>query len=69
MVTIRVIGMTCQHCVAAVTGALSAVEGVADVHVDLDSGTATFREATPVDMDAVRQAVEDAGYQVGEKSG
>jgi copper ion binding protein len=56
--------MTCQHCVTAVDEALGRVDGVMDVEVNLDSGTATFSEEKPVDMEAVRQAVVDAGYRV-----
>ena len=44
--------------------ALGRVDGVRDVEVDLDSGTATFSEERPVDMAALRQAVVDAGYKV-----
>ena len=44
--------------------ALGRVDGVRDVEVDLDSGTATFSEEMPVDMAALRQAVVDAGYKV-----
>jgi len=64
MTTIRVLGMSCGHCVAAVKKALERVEGITDVEVDLDSGTATFNEVRPVDMAAARQAVADAGYEV-----
>lgn len=64
MPTIRVLGMTCQHCVVAVEEALGRVDGVTDVEVDLDSGTATYSEEKPVDTGAVRQAVEEAGYRV-----
>ena len=64
MATIHIVGMTCQHCVAAVVEALGRVDGVRDVEVNLDSGTATFSEEKPVDMTAVRQAVADAGYKV-----
>ena len=64
MQTIHIVGMTCQHCVTAVDEALGRVNGVTDVEVNLDSGTATFTEEKPVDMAAVRQAVLDAGYKV-----
>ena len=64
MTTIRVLGMSCGHCVAAVKKALERVEGITDVEVDLDSGTTTFNEVRPVDMAAARQAVADAGYEV-----
>jgi copper ion binding protein len=56
--------MTCEHCVVAVEEALGRVDGVTDVHVELDSGLAMYSEEKPVDMAAVRQAVEDAGYKV-----
>ncbi len=64
MPTINIRGMTCQHCVMLVEETLGRVDGVTDVEVDLDSGTATFSEEKPVDMEAVRQAVVDAGYRV-----
>jgi len=61
---IKIKGMTCQHCVMAVTKALMAVDGVTNVQVDLASGTATFDEAGPVDTAALSEAVEQAGYEV-----
>jgi len=64
MPTIYIVGMTCQHCVKAVEEALGRVDGVRDVEVNLDSGSATFSEERRVDMEAVRQAVADAGYKV-----
>ena len=64
MPTIHIVGMTCQHCVEVVEAALGRVDGVTDVEVDLDSGTAAFSEEKPVDMAAVRQAVADVGYRV-----
>jgi copper chaperone len=65
MKTIKVKGMSCQHCVMAVTKALGAVEGVADVKVSLESGEASFEERKPIDMAAVREKIEKAGYAVG----
>lgn len=61
---IRVEGMTCGHCVAAVTEELSRVPGVHAVHVDLDSGVAEVRAAAPIDPSAFAAAVEDAGYTI-----
>ena len=69
MPTIKVNGMTCQHCVMAVTKALEAVEGIANVKVDLEAGTATYDEAEPVDVEVIRRAIEDAGYQLGKQAG
>jgi copper chaperone len=59
-----VVGMTCGHCVGAVTEEVSAVPGVTAVDVDLASGGLTVTSAEPVDESAVRAAVEEAGYEV-----
>jgi copper chaperone CopZ len=59
-----VVGMTCGHCVNAVTEEVSVVPGVTTVDVDLASGSLTVTSTEPVDDDAVRAAVEEAGYQV-----
>ena len=54
-------GMTCQHCVGAVTRALESVPGVTGVRVDLAGGLARVEgEARP---EALVQAVADAGYK------
>jgi copper chaperone len=59
-----VVGMTCGHCVNAVTEEVSTVPGVTTVDVDLASGGLTVTSAEPVDERAVRAAVEEAGYEV-----
>ena len=59
-----VVGMTCGHCVNAVTEEVSAVPGVGTVDVDLESGGLTVTSDAPVDEAAVRAAVEEAGYSV-----
>ncbi len=59
-----VVGMTCGHCVNAVTEEVGAVPGVTDVDVDLDSGGLTVTSDAPVDDAAVRAAVEEAGYRL-----
>ncbi len=56
-------GMTCAHCVAAVTDSVSAVPGAADVTVDLESGRLAVR-GDDLDDGAVRAAVEEAGYSL-----
>jgi copper chaperone len=65
MKTIKIKGMSCGHCVEAVTGALEGVDGIESVSVSLEKGSATFDENGPVDMDAVKAAVVEAGYEVG----
>ena len=64
MTTIKIKGMTCNHCVMAVNKALNEIEWVKDVKVDLEKGEAVFEEAKPVDMNIVRERIKKAGYEV-----
>jgi copper chaperone len=66
MKSIKIKGMSCQHCVMAVTKALSAVNGVKDVNVDLKSGVATYEEIKAVAPEVVAAAIKKAGYEVVE---
>lgn len=59
---LEVRGMSCGHCVAAITSAVSALPGVAGVDVDLGGGT--VRVAGTPDAAEVATAIEDAGYDV-----
>jgi len=65
MRTIKVKGMSCQHCVKAVTKALGEVEGVTDVKVDLMAGEVSFEEANPVGIDLLGEKVKKAGFELG----
>lgn len=58
-------GMSCGHCAAAVTRELSAIDGVAGVHVDLESKKVTVGSARRLSDDEVREAVDEAGYELG----
>ncbi len=62
--TYQVSGMTCGHCVQAVTREVSALDGVDTVDVDLASGAVTVTSQQPLPTDAVRAAVDEAGYQL-----
>ncbi|MGW5647759.1 heavy-metal-associated domain-containing protein [Saccharopolyspora sp. NPDC003752] len=62
--TFVVEGMTCSGCMSKVTSAVTGVEGVTDVDVDISNGELTVVSASPVDPDAIRKAVNEAGYQV-----
>ena len=62
--TYTVVGMTCGHCVSAVTEEVSQLPGVTAVDVDLASGGLTVTSEAPVEETAVRAAVEEAGYEV-----
>ena len=63
--TYRVTGMTCGHCVSAVTEEISALPGVTGVDVDLVKGgtsTVTVTSDAELDESAVAGAVDEAGY-------
>lgn len=62
--TYAVEGMTCDHCVKAVSAEVSKVPGVTDVAVDLPTGQVTVTADPDPDPAAVRAAVEEAGYEV-----
>ncbi|GAB1644889.1 heavy-metal-associated domain-containing protein [Krasilnikovia sp. MM14-A1259] len=64
--TYTVTGMTCGHCVQAVTGELTLLSGVEDVQVDLGTGVVTVTSAAPLTPDAVRAAVDEAGYELAD---
>jgi copper chaperone len=62
-----VTGLTCGHCVTAVTGQLNALPEVSGVHVDLVAGgvsTVTVTSAEPLTEQAVAAALDEAGYQL-----
>ena len=56
-------GMSCGHCVGHITSALSGVQGVTSVQVDLVKKSAVV-EGDGLDDGKMREAVADAGYQV-----
>ena len=67
MLRFQVEGMSCDHCVAAVTAELAALPGVAGVRIDLvpgDVSEVTVDSAQPLDSAAVRAAVDEAGYEL-----
>lgn len=64
MATIQIKGMSCNHCVMAVTKALGGVDGISNVKVDLAKGEATFDETKPVDRAVIRDRIQKAGFEV-----
>lgn len=62
-VTIKVIGMSCQHCVGAVEQALGKLEGVGAVKVELATGQ--VRISGQPDPSKLANAIEEAGYSLG----
>ena len=61
----NVTGMSCEHCVAAVSTKVGELPGVSGVDVDLATGVVIVRGSS-VDGEAVRVAVEAAGYGLAE---
>jgi copper chaperone len=57
-------GMTCGHCVSAVSAEVGRLDGVTDVQVDLASGLVTVTSTAPLEETAVREAVDEAGYEI-----
>ncbi len=60
---INVQGMSCQHCVKAVEGAVKALPGVASVDVDLKKQTATVKfDESNTALEEIKEAIREAGY-------
>ena len=57
-------GMTCGHCVSAVSSEVGALDGVHSVDVDLQSGRVRVVSDAALDTEAVRAAVDEAGYEL-----
>jgi len=64
MATIKVKGMSCQHCVASVTKALNDVDGISNVNVDLDKGEANYTETVPVPLEKIKEVISTIGFEV-----
>jgi copper chaperone len=60
----QVSGMSCDHCVQAVTSGIEQLDGVRTVNVDLATGVVTVSSDAPLDDALVRAAVSEAGYEV-----
>ncbi|MGW3727388.1 heavy-metal-associated domain-containing protein [Streptomyces sp. NPDC000851] len=60
----KVSGMTCGHCEGAVSQEISALDGVTAVKAVAQSGEVTVTSAAPLDAEAVRAAVDEAGYEL-----
>jgi copper chaperone CopZ len=62
--TYTVVGMTCEHCVNAVSAEMAKVAGVTDIVVDLDRGAVTVTSTGPLAYGEVVAAVDEAGYEL-----
>jgi copper chaperone len=63
-VYVTVTGMTCGHCATAVREEVGGIPGVTGVDVDVVSGAVTIDSEHQVDAQAIKSAVEEAGYQL-----
>jgi copper chaperone CopZ len=62
--TIKVSGMTCGHCVSAVTMELSLLPSVTEVEVNLESGQVTISSDAAPDQAQLVTAIDEAGYEL-----
>lgn len=60
--TVKISGMSCMHCVAAVKGALKDLPGVKSL--DVKVGEAVIESDAALDPEALKQAIDDAGFEV-----
>jgi copper chaperone len=64
MPEITVKGMSCAHCVAAMTKAMTGLPGVSDVRVDLASGRVSYDSAAPIPAADLARVVKAAGFEM-----
>jgi copper chaperone len=64
MEKVKIQGMSCQHCVMAVTKALNKIGGLKEVKVDLDKGEASFLNEGKISREKIGQAIAEAGFKV-----
>lgn len=64
MPEITVKGMSCGHCVAAMTKAMASLPGVSHVAVDLASGRVTYESAAPIPREDLDRVVKAAGFEL-----
>jgi copper ion binding protein len=62
--TLKIEGMSCEHCVKHVTEALQGIAGVSSVSVSLADKSALVEHGDSVGPDAMKAAVEEAGYEL-----
>jgi copper chaperone CopZ len=65
--TIKVSGMTCGHCISAVTMELSLLPTVTEVNVDLESGQVEITSDEVLDQAKIASAIDEAGYELESK--
>ncbi len=61
--TIKIEGMSCQHCVAAVKKAVDDIDGASSSNVEVGSAIVSFDESK-TNSDAISGAIQNAGYKI-----
>jgi len=64
MPTIKISGMRCHHCSTSVAKALSEINGLTDINVDLEKNEASYTENTPVPIETIIKAITRIGFEV-----
>lgn len=62
--TLRIEGMSCNHCVMNVKNTLLEIEGVVDVIVNLNSKTAVVTSKQDIDISKLEKVIDEAGYKL-----
>jgi copper chaperone len=64
-ITLKVAGMSCEHCVKAVEGSVGALDGIDFVKVDLKSGTVNVKFIPElVTLEQIKETIDDQGYDI-----
>jgi Cu+-exporting ATPase len=64
-ITLKISGMTCDHCAKTVEKSIKALKGISQVHVDLATQNAEVSYSSEsVSLDQIKRAITEAGYQV-----
>ncbi|MER6028307.1 heavy-metal-associated domain-containing protein [Streptomyces sp. NPDC001851] len=64
----KVTGMSCGHCEGSVSGEISQIPGVSSVKAVASTGEVTVVSDAPLDDEAVRAAVDEAGFELAGKA-
>ncbi|MDD3341070.1 MAG: copper chaperone CopZ [Bacilli bacterium] len=64
-ILLQVDGMSCEHCVSSITKALTSLNGVEKVEVQLENKTVEVQfAASKISIDQIKEAIEDLGYDI-----
>jgi copper chaperone len=64
-ITLKVDGMSCNHCVKAIEGSVGKLEGVSSTKVNLSEGNVAIEyDSSKVSLDKIKDTIDDQGYDV-----